>query len=134
MIAGSFAPSLHPLRDSSQVTLHHPSIAGSSSKRKKSKDVAKNCSTKSKSSSFEEKLDVVLDALSTKSTQNFPPNNPSLTISDCMNIVITFLGFNEGSKKHSQALCVFIKMENREAFMFPTTHEAKMDFLKLLME
>ncbi|KAI3670347.1 hypothetical protein L1987_87938 [Smallanthus sonchifolius] len=105
-----------------------------SSKRKKSKDVANNRSTKSKTSSFEEKLDVVLDALSTKSTQTFPPNNPSPTIADCMDIVITFPGFDEGSKKYSQALRVFIKKQNREAFMYPTTDEAKMEFLKLLME
>ncbi|KAI3745127.1 hypothetical protein L1987_58229 [Smallanthus sonchifolius] len=109
-------------------------VESSSSKRKKSKDVANNRSTKSKTSSFEEKLDVVLDALSTKSTQTFPPNNPSPTIADCMDIVITFPGFDEGSKKYSQALRVFIKKQNREAFMYPTTDEAKMEFLKLLME
>ncbi|KAI3726847.1 hypothetical protein L1987_66653 [Smallanthus sonchifolius] len=108
-------------------------VESSSSKKRKSKDVSNNRSTKSKTSSFEEKLDVVLDALSTKSTQTFPPNNPSPTIADCMNIVIAFPGFDEGSKKYSQALRLFIKKQYREAFMFPTTDEAKMEFLKLLM-
>lgn len=99
-----------------------------------SKDVANNRSTKRKISAFEEKLDVVLDALLTKSKQTFSPNNHSPTISDCMNIVITFPGFDESSKNYTQALLVLIKKQNREAFMYPTTHEAKMGFLKLLME
>ncbi|XP_076897849.1 L10-interacting MYB domain-containing protein-like isoform X2 [Bidens hawaiensis] len=107
-------------------------VESSLSKRKKSKDVANKRSTKSKISSF--KLDLVLDALSTKSTQTFSPNIPSPTIAHCMNIVITFPGFEEGSKEYLHALRAFIKMENREAFMYPTTHEAKMELLKLLME
>ncbi|KAI3773729.1 hypothetical protein L1987_48259 [Smallanthus sonchifolius] len=48
-----------------------------------------------------------------------------------MNIVIAFPGFDEGSKKYSQALRIFIKKQYREAFMFPTTNEAKMEFLKM---
>ncbi|KAI3732985.1 hypothetical protein L1987_64199 [Smallanthus sonchifolius] len=48
-----------------------------------------------------------------------------------MNIVIAFPGFDEGSKKYSQALRLFIKKQYREAFMFPTTDEAKMEFLKM---
>ncbi|CAH1421921.1 unnamed protein product [Lactuca virosa] len=69
----------------------------SSSKRKKSKDISNNRSTKTKSSYLEEKLEVVLDALSKKRTQTFPPTNPSPTLSDCMNIVVTFPSINEGS-------------------------------------
>ncbi|KAK9047900.1 hypothetical protein SSX86_033138 [Deinandra increscens subsp. villosa] len=109
-------------------------VQGSSSKRKKSKDFANKHSTKSKTSSFEEKLDVVLDALSSKSTPTFPPTNLSPTISDCMSIVITFPSFEEGSRKYSQPLRVFLKKQHREAFMFPTSNEAKMEFLKLIME
>ncbi|KAD4981976.1 hypothetical protein E3N88_18647 [Mikania micrantha] len=107
-------------------------IGSSSGKRNKSRE-ANNRSTKSKTSSFEEKH-VVLDELTSKSTQNFALNNPSPTISDCMNIVITFPDFNKGSKNYSLALRVFIKKQNREAFMFPTTNKAKMESLKLLME
>ncbi|KAD4584308.1 hypothetical protein E3N88_21909 [Mikania micrantha] len=108
-------------------------IGSSYGKRTKSRD-ATNRSTKSKTSSFEDKLDVVLDALTSKTTQNIALNNPYPTISDCMNIVITFPDFNEGSKNYSLALRVFIKKQNREAFMCPTTNEAKMEFLKLLMD
>ena len=72
-------------------------LQSSSTKRKKFKDVSNNRSTKSKTSYLEEKLEVVLDSLSTKCTQTFPPTNPSPTLSDCMNIVVTFPCFNEGS-------------------------------------
>ncbi|KAJ0854753.1 putative Myb/SANT-like domain-containing protein [Helianthus annuus] len=105
-------------------------VESSSSKRKKSKNVTHKRSTKSKTSSFEDKLDVVLDALSTKSTQTFPPNDASPTIADCMNIVITFPGFEEDSQDYTRALRVLIKKPNREAFMYPTTHAAKMKLLK----
>ncbi|KAD4180047.1 hypothetical protein E3N88_28638 [Mikania micrantha] len=69
-------------------------MGSNSCKRKKSRE-AINRSTKSKTSSFEEKLDVVLDALTSKSTQKNSLNNPSPTISDCMKIVIAFPDFNE---------------------------------------
>ncbi|XP_076938002.1 uncharacterized protein LOC143605954 [Bidens hawaiensis] len=99
-----------------------PSFAGSSSSnRKKSKDVANKRSTKSKASSLEENLDGVINFLSTnsttKSTQNFPPDNSYLTIEDCMSIVITFPGFEEGSDEYLRALCVLIEKKNRDAFM-----------------
>ncbi|KAL8229764.1 hypothetical protein R6Q57_014664 [Mikania cordata] len=45
---------------------------------------------------------------------------------NCMKIVITFPNFNEGSKNYSLAIHVFIKKQNCEAFMFPSTNEAKM--------
>ncbi|KAL8266326.1 hypothetical protein R6Q59_003670 [Mikania micrantha] len=110
------------------------SFVGSNMKKRKKFEDANNRSSKSKSSSFEEKLDVVLDALTTKSSQRIAQNTPTPTIYDCMNIVIKFPSLNKGSKNYSQALYVFIKKQNREAFMFSTTHEAKMEFLKLLME
>ncbi|CAI9302535.1 unnamed protein product [Lactuca saligna] len=106
----------------------------SSSKKKRSKLVSNNRSTKSKSLVFEEKVDALLDGISTKSTQTYPQNNPSTTIADCMAIVTKFPDFREGSNEFSQALFVFTKKQNREAFMFPTTGEAKMGFLKLLMK
>ncbi|XP_023733671.1 uncharacterized protein LOC111881514 [Lactuca sativa] len=105
-----------------------------SSKRKRSKLVSNNLSTKSKSSIHEEKVDALLDVISTKSTQTYPQNNPSPTIADCMTIVIKFPDFREGSKEFLQALLVFTKKQNREAFMFRTIDEAKMEFLKLLMK
>ncbi|CAI9298375.1 unnamed protein product [Lactuca saligna] len=43
-----------------------------------------------------------------------------------MAIVTKFPDFREGSNEFSQALFVFTKKQNREAFMFPTTDEAKM--------
>ncbi|CAI9293060.1 unnamed protein product [Lactuca saligna] len=106
----------------------------SSSKRKRSTSVSNNRPTKSKNSIYEEKVDALLDAISSKSTQTYPQNNPSPTIADCMAIVIKFPDFCEGSNNFSQALFVFTKKQNREAFMFPTTDEAKMEFLKLLMK
>nr|KAJ0197207.1 hypothetical protein LSAT_V11C700379940 [Lactuca sativa] len=103
----------------------------SSSKRKRSKSVSKNRPTKSKNSIYEVKVDALLDAISSKSTQTYPQNNPSPTIADNMAIVIKFPEFREVSNKFSQALFVFTKKQNREAFMFPTTNEAKMEFLKM---
>ncbi|CAI9269664.1 unnamed protein product [Lactuca saligna] len=103
----------------------------SSSKRKRSKSVSNNRPSKSKNSIYEEKVDALLDAISSKSTQTYPQNNPSPTIADCMAIVIKFPEFREGSNEFSQALLVFTKKQNREAFMFPTTDEAKMEFLKM---
>ncbi|KAL4587426.1 hypothetical protein LXL04_000297 [Taraxacum kok-saghyz] len=63
-----------------------------STKRKRSSGQKRT--TKSKSS-YEEKLDVVLDALSTKSTQTFPQNTSFPTLADCMPIVSSFPGFEE---------------------------------------
>ncbi|CAI9274719.1 unnamed protein product [Lactuca saligna] len=103
----------------------------SSSKRKRSKSVSNNRPTKSKNSIYEEKVDALLDAISSKSTQTYPQNNLSPIIADCMTIVIKFPDFCEGSNNFSQALFVFIKKKNREAFMFPTIDEAKMEFLKM---
>nr|KAJ0209196.1 hypothetical protein LSAT_V11C400167500 [Lactuca sativa] len=103
----------------------------SSSKKKRSKLVSNNRSTKSKSSIYEEKVDALLDAISTKSIQTYPQNNPSPTIADFMTIVTKFPDFRDESNEISQALFVFTKKQNREAFMFPTTDEAKMKFLKM---
>ncbi|CAI9304098.1 unnamed protein product [Lactuca saligna] len=79
-------------------------------------------------------LDVLADVLSSRSTQTFPPTNPSPTTLVCMKIVISFPSFEEGSRMCSQALHVFTKKQNRETFMFPMTHKVNMEFLKLLME
>ncbi|CAI9263039.1 unnamed protein product [Lactuca saligna] len=65
----------------------------SSSKRKRSKSVSNNRPTKSKSSIYEEKVDALLDVISSKSTQTYPQNNPSPIIADCMAIVIKFPDF-----------------------------------------
>ncbi|CAH1435000.1 unnamed protein product [Lactuca virosa] len=81
----------------------------SSSKRKKSKLVSNNRSTNSKSSIYEEKVNALLEVISTKNTQTFLQSNPSPTIADCMAIVIKFPDFREGSKNFSQALIVFNK-------------------------
>ncbi|KAJ9553150.1 hypothetical protein OSB04_017195 [Centaurea solstitialis] len=62
-----------------------------------------------------------------KKHTNLSTNNPSPSLADCMNIVKKFSGFNEGSIEYSKSLLVFTKMQNREAFMFPTTDEAKME-------
>ncbi|CAI9269594.1 unnamed protein product [Lactuca saligna] len=48
-----------------------------------------------------------------------------------MTVVIKFPGFIEGSQEYSQALLVFTKKQNREAFMFPTSDDAEMEFLKM---
>ncbi|XP_042753118.1 uncharacterized protein LOC111906945 [Lactuca sativa] len=48
-----------------------------------------------------------------------------------MAIVTKFPDFREGSNEFSQALFLFTKKQNREAFMFPTTNEAKMGFFKM---
>ncbi|KAK1407736.1 hypothetical protein QVD17_39362 [Tagetes erecta] len=81
--------------------------------------------------SFEDKLDVVIGALSTKSAQTFPPNNVFPTLDVCMDIVITFPGFEEGSKSFSRALHTLTKRQNREAFMYPKTYEGKIDIFKM---
>lgn len=51
-----------------------------------------------------------------------------------MAIVIKFPDFREGTKEFSQALVVFTKKQNHDAFMFPTIDEAKIDFLKFIMK
>nr|KAJ0205939.1 hypothetical protein LSAT_V11C500290280 [Lactuca sativa] len=123
--------------DSDEINLHDdeplfPSLhESSSSKRKRSKSVSNNRQTKSKSSIYEEKVDALLDVISFKSTQTYPQNNPSPTIADSMVIVIKFPDFREGSNEFSQALLIFTKKQNREAFMFPTTDEATVEFLKM---
>ncbi|XP_024964730.1 uncharacterized protein LOC112505016 [Cynara cardunculus var. scolymus] len=110
----------------------------SSSKRKKPNNVAPTRSTKGKSSvtsSFEDKLDTILEALSSRSTQSFSSqNNYSPMTQECMDIVTCFPGFEEGSRMYSQALRIFLKKQVRENFMVPKTHGARMEFLKLLME
>ncbi|XP_022005177.2 L10-interacting MYB domain-containing protein isoform X1 [Helianthus annuus] len=106
-------------------------------KRKKSKNVSSSRSTKRKTSitsAFEDKLDNVMQALSSRSSQSFPPQNSSPSIKDCMDIVLTFPGFEEGSRNYCHALDIFLKKQARENFMVPTSDVAKMEFLKYLME
>ncbi|CAI9302585.1 unnamed protein product [Lactuca saligna] len=101
----------------------------SSSKRKKSKNVSNIRSTKSKTSIYEEKVDALLDAISTKSTQTFPQNNLSPTIADCMTVVIKFLGFVEGSQEYSQALLVFTKKQTVNLLCFQLVMMQRWSFL-----
>ncbi|KAJ9543555.1 hypothetical protein OSB04_023262 [Centaurea solstitialis] len=111
--------------------------ASSSSKRKKSKTVTLTRSTKGKSSGsspWVEKLDGVIEAISTRSTQIFPPKDSSPTTQECMDIVTCFPEFEEGSRMYCRALRIFLKKQIRENFMVPKTHAAKMEFLKLMME
>ncbi|KAL4588303.1 hypothetical protein LXL04_001187 [Taraxacum kok-saghyz] len=100
----------------------------SSNKRKKTSGQKR--STKSKTS-YEEKLDVVLEALSTKSTQTFPQNTSFPTLEDCMSIVSSWPGFEEGSEQYAKELFVFSKKSIRESFMYPTTDTAKLMVLKM---
>lgn len=115
-------------------TLFPKFVGMSSSKKEKSKNVANKRARKSQTSPWEEKLDVVLDALSTKSTQTFPPNKGALTLADCMDIVITFPGYEEGSTEYTKAVLVFVNKNHREAFMYPATNEAKLAILKSLLK
>ncbi|KAL4583406.1 hypothetical protein LXL04_007977 [Taraxacum kok-saghyz] len=100
----------------------------STNKRKNS--FGQNRATKSKTS-YEEKLDVILEALSTKSTQTYPQNTSFPTLQDFMPIVSSFLGFEEGLEQYAKALFVLTKKTIREAFTYPTTDSAKLDLLKL---
>ena len=111
--------------------------ASSSSKRKKKNNVAPTRSTKGKSSGssqWEDTLHDVIDALSARSTQSFPPKNCSPTTQECMDIVTCFPGFEEGSRMYCRALRIFLQKHVRENFMVPKSHVARMEFLKLLME
>ncbi|MFS8006644.1 putative Myb/SANT-like domain-containing protein [Helianthus anomalus] len=61
-------------------------------KRKKSKNDSSSRSTKRKTSitsAFEDKLDNVMQALSSRSSQSFPPQNPSLSTKECMDITFS---------------------------------------------
>nr|KAJ0227267.1 hypothetical protein LSAT_V11C100020000 [Lactuca sativa] len=77
-------------------------------------------------SSYEEKLDTVFDVLLTMSTQPSRQTTQSPTTEDCMAIVSTFPGFEEGSIGYLKALDVFLKKPTRQNFMVPKTNETKM--------
>ncbi|KAI3673010.1 hypothetical protein L6452_39118 [Arctium lappa] len=114
-----------------------PFPQSSSSKRKNPNNVAPTRSTKGKSavsSTYEEKLDTILEALSTRSTQSFPQRNLVPTPQECMDIVKCFPGFEEGSRMYCKALGIFLKEQTRVNFMVPTSDVEKMEFLKFLME
>ena len=51
-----------------------------------------------------------------------------------MTIVTQYSGFEEGTNKYFEALKIFLKKEARENFMVPTNNEAKMGFLKYMMD
>ncbi|GKC26920.1 hypothetical protein Tco_1034214 [Tanacetum coccineum] len=83
-----------------------------SSLTKKKKD--NNSNTRSKkgetigvSSSFELKLDIVLQTLSSRSSQTFPSQNHVRTVAECMDIVATFLSFEPSSTHYDKALRIF---------------------------
>ncbi|GJW93514.1 hypothetical protein Tco_0173186 [Tanacetum coccineum] len=56
------------------------------------------------SSSFELKLDTVLQTLTSRSSQTFPPQNHVPSIAECMDIVATFPGFEPSSTDYHKAL------------------------------
>ncbi|PWA50144.1 hypothetical protein CTI12_AA475930 [Artemisia annua] len=98
----------------------------SSSKRKKSSNNGSVRSTKSKNSvtsEFDEKLDSVIHALSSRSTQSFPSHNSTPSTKDCMNIVTQYSGFEEGTKEYFEALKIFLKKEVKENFMMDVDSE-----------
>lgn len=104
-------------------------------KRKKIDNNGQTRSNKGKAttSSFEVKLDTVLQAISSRSTQSFPTSIPIPSISECMDIVSTFPGFEPSSSSYNKALRVFWKKEARESFMYPPTTVDKINFLYTLM-
>nr|KAJ0212360.1 hypothetical protein LSAT_V11C400164470 [Lactuca sativa] len=61
------------------------------------------------SSPYEEILGTVFDVLLTRSTQTLRQTTHSPTTEDCMAILSTFLGFEEGSIGYLEALEVFLK-------------------------
>nr|GEZ61338.1 hypothetical protein [Tanacetum cinerariifolium] len=69
------------------------------------------------SSSFELKLDTVLQTLTSRSSQTFPPQNLVPSIAECMDIVATFPGFEPSSTDYNKALLIFWKKKARESFM-----------------
>ncbi|KAL7606892.1 hypothetical protein Lser_V15G16043 [Lactuca serriola] len=85
-------------------------------------------------SSYEEKLDTIFDVLLTRSTQPSRQTTQSPTTEDCMAILSTFLGFEEGSIGYLEVLEVFLKKLARQNFMVPKTNETKMEFLKRLIQ
>ncbi|GJW27733.1 putative nuclease HARBI1 isoform X1, partial [Tanacetum coccineum] len=94
----------------------------SSTKKKKKKDNDSNTRSKKGkttgvSSSFELKLDTVLQTLTSRSSQTFPPQNHVPSIAECMDIVATFPGFEPSSTDYNKALRIFWKKEARESFM-----------------
>ncbi|KAJ9557196.1 hypothetical protein OSB04_011810 [Centaurea solstitialis] len=94
-------------KDSDEVSLGEDDEllfpASSSSKRKKSINAAPTRSTKGKSSAsslWVDKLDNLIEAISSRSTQSFPPQNSSPTTEECMDIVTCYPGFKEGSRMY----------------------------------
>ncbi|GKC17017.1 L10-interacting MYB domain-containing protein-like protein [Tanacetum coccineum] len=116
------------------------SFPESSSTKKKKKKKGNNSNTRSKkgkttgvSSSFELKLDTVLQTLSSRISQTFPQQNHVPSIAECMDIVATFPGFEPSSTDYNKALRIFWKKEARESFMYPPSSLDKINFLYLLL-
>ncbi|KAL7588556.1 hypothetical protein Lser_V15G36158 [Lactuca serriola] len=101
-----------------------------SSKKSEEKSEGKSMAN----SSYEQKLDTIFDVLLTRSTQPSRQTTQSPTTEECMAIVSTFLGFEEGSIGYLEALEVFLKKPTRQNFMVPKSDETKMEFLKRLIE
>ncbi|KAL4555719.1 hypothetical protein LXL04_038347 [Taraxacum kok-saghyz] len=108
--------------------------ATSTSKRKQ-KGTAKSRSTRTKTSSYEDKLDTVLEALSSRSTNTYPPKQSCPTTQDCLNIVTSFPDSKEGrSQVYRKVIRIFMNKQARECFMCPTSNEEKMVFLQDLID
>ncbi|CAI9271618.1 unnamed protein product [Lactuca saligna] len=69
-----------------------------------------------------------------KSNQPSRQTTQSPTTKDCMAIVSTFPGFEEGSIGYLEVLKIFLKKLTCQNFMVPKTNETKMEFLKRLIE
>nr|GEV94630.1 putative nuclease HARBI1 isoform X1 [Tanacetum cinerariifolium] len=95
------------------------------SKRKMSS--GSGCSTKGKTSvtSFDEKLDSVINALSSKSIQSLPPHNLIPLTQDYKNIVTRFLGFEKGTNQYFEALKIFFEEGSSRNFMVPTNNKTE---------
>ncbi|KAI3782588.1 hypothetical protein L2E82_12639 [Cichorium intybus] len=108
----------------------------SSNKKRNSKHTTTTSSSKRKSlvTSYEDKLDTVLEALASRSKETIQHSNLSPTTQECMDIVTRFPDFQEGSIMYSKALRIFLKKHVRENFMVPVSDVAKMAFLQLLMD
>nr|GEU42221.1 hypothetical protein [Tanacetum cinerariifolium] len=109
----------------------------SSTKKKKKKEnnsntLSKRGKTTGVSSSFELKLDTVLQTLSSRISQTCPQQNHVPSISECMDIVATFPGFEPRSTNYNKALRIFWKKEARESFMYPPSSLDKINFLMYL--
>ncbi|MFS7912773.1 putative Myb/SANT-like domain-containing protein [Helianthus anomalus] len=102
-------------------------------KRRKIQNNAHGRSSRGKStiaSSLEVNLDTVIEALSSRST----PSNQIPTLSECMDIVSNFPGFEPSLINYNKALRILMEKEARESFMYPPTTIDKISFLYSLID